>query len=61
MVQKNLAEADAGDFHFELQCVRPGQYECIRTVKSDPLGKPDVITDLREIPKLVFEIFNKAM
>ena len=56
-----VAEADAGDFHFELYKSNDGKYRCLRSDVSDPMQNAEEVTDLQDIPSTVFNIFNELM
>lgn len=57
---KPLAEADAGDFHFELHKESDGKFHCLRRDVSAPMHAEEV-TDMRDIPPQVFSLFNGLM
>jgi hypothetical protein len=60
-MEKVLAEADAGDYHFELRKRENGTFSCRRSDISDPVRNPEEVKDLQEIPQAVFNIFNRLM
>ncbi|HEY6021135.1 MAG TPA: hypothetical protein VIY48_14880 [Candidatus Paceibacterota bacterium] len=55
-----VAQANAGDFHFELRKEDDGKFHCLRSDVSAPMH-PEEVKDLREIPQQVFTIFNGLM
>lgn len=59
-MERLLAQADEGDYHFELK-KEDGKYKCLRSDVSDPAYHPEEVTDLRDIPSKIFKIFNRFM
>jgi hypothetical protein len=55
-----LAQAEAGDFHFELRKKGNGKHEVLRSDISDPARTPEVVTP-QELPSQVFDIFKDCM
>lgn len=60
MTAEIVARADAGDFHFELK-KEDGKFKCLRTDVSDPARNSEEVTDMKDIPSTVFNIFNRLM
>lgn len=60
MADQVIADTNAGDFHFELRKSEDGKFRCLRSDVSAPLLTEEV-TDLQDIPRQVFNIFNKLM
>ena len=60
-MEKLLAEADAGDYHFELRKKKNGKFSCLRSDLSNPVRAPERVTDLRDIPPVVSKIFQRFM
>ena len=60
-MEKTVATADAGDYHFELKKSNDGKFKCLRSDVSDPMHQSEEVSDLQEIPSTVFNIFKGLM
>lgn len=61
MANNPIAQANVGDYHFELHKEEGGRHKVLRSDISDPARIPEEVAEVQELPPQIFSIFKNCM